>query len=90
MFYKNMLFTTPQILFCFSNAYSGQTIFDDWFISMFNVFLTTVPLAIRAIFDKDVYYKEWYKSSYGSGLMLKYMPLVKAYYPYLYTTQGKK
>lgn len=90
MFYKNILFTVPQILFNFSNAYSGQTFFDDWFITMFNVFFTTMPLAIRAIFDKDVYYKEWYDSTYSQESMLKFMPLVKTYYPYLYTKEGKR
>lgn len=59
MFYKNMIFTMPQIMFCFLNAYSGQTLFGDWYISMYNLFFTTIPVVIRAIFDKDVYYKQW-------------------------------
>ena len=55
-FYKNMLFTIPQFIFAFYCAYSGQTIFDDIYISMYNLIFTAFPLAVRAVFEQDVYY----------------------------------
>ncbi|KAL4486127.1 hypothetical protein ABPG72_012180 [Tetrahymena utriculariae] len=56
-FYKNMLFTIPQLYFSFYNAFSGQTIFDAWFISLYNLIFTALPLISRAVFDQDVNYK---------------------------------
>lgn len=55
-FYKNMLFTLPQFLVAFYNGYSGQTIFDDWYVTLYNVAFTSIPLIIRAIFEQDVSY----------------------------------
>lgn len=55
-FYKNMLFTIPQFIFAFYCGYSGQTIFDDVYISLYNLFFTSLPLVIRAILEQDVYY----------------------------------
>ena len=49
-FYKNMLFTFPQFLFAFYCGYSGQTIFEDWYIALYNLAFTSVPLIIRAVF----------------------------------------
>ena len=56
-FYKNMIFSVPQIIFCFYNGYSGQSVFDDWYISFYNLAWTSFPLIIKALFDKDFYYK---------------------------------
>ena len=50
-FYKNMIFTIPQVVFCFMNGFSGQSIFDDWYISFYNLAFTSMPLVIRAVFD---------------------------------------
>lgn len=55
-FYKNMLFTIPQFIFAFYCAYSGQTIFDDIYISLYNLIFTSFPLVVRAIFEQDVNY----------------------------------
>ena len=55
-FYKNMLFTIPQFLFAFYCAYSGQTVFDDWYVAFYNLLFTSVPLVIRAIFEQDINY----------------------------------
>ena len=55
-FYKNMLFTVPQFLFSFYCAYSGQTVFEDWYVSFYNLFFTSIPLIVRAVFEQDVYY----------------------------------
>ena len=55
-FYKNMLFTIPQLVFAFYCGYSGQTIFDDIYIALYNLLFTSVPLVVRAVLEQDVNY----------------------------------
>jgi magnesium-transporting ATPase (P-type) len=49
-----MVFTLPQMYYAFINAYSGQTIYDDWYITFYNLFFTSIPLMVKAIFDQDI------------------------------------
>ena len=56
-FYKNMVMTLPQFFYSFVCGFSGQTIFDDWYLTLYNMIFTCFPLLIRGIFDQDVYYK---------------------------------
>lgn len=53
-FYKNFVFTIPQFYFSFYCGYSGQTTFDDWYITFYNMILTALPLMARALLEKDV------------------------------------
>jgi magnesium-transporting ATPase (P-type) len=53
-FYKNFVFTINQLYYGFFNNFSGQTIFDDWFITFFNTTITATPLLARALFDQDL------------------------------------
>ena len=53
-FFKNFLFTLPQFFFAFYSGYSGQTIFDDWFVSFFNLVFTSLPLLFKALLDQDI------------------------------------
>ena len=53
-FFKNFLFTLPQFFFSFYSGYSGQTIFDDWFVSLFNLVFTSLPLLFKALLDQDI------------------------------------
>jgi phospholipid-transporting ATPase len=55
-FYKNMLFTLPQFIAAFFNGYSGQTIFDDIYITLYNLIFTALPLIVRAVLEQDVNY----------------------------------
>jgi len=55
-FYKNMLFTLPQFIAAFYNGFSGQTIFDDIYITLYNLMFTALPLLIRAVLEQDVNY----------------------------------
>ena len=55
-FFKNMLFTFPQFLLAFFCAYSGQSVYDDWFISFYNLIFTSVPLVVRAVLEQDINY----------------------------------
>ena len=53
-FYKNFVFTLVQFCYGFYNNFSGQTIMDDWFITLFNLLFTSLPLGVRAVMDFDV------------------------------------
>ena len=53
-FYKNFVFTILQFFFGFYCNFTGQTIIDDWFISLFNLLFTSLPLGARALLDHDV------------------------------------
>lgn len=55
-FYKNMLFTLPQFYLAFYVGASAQTIFDDWYVSLYNLAFTSIPLVVRAVFEQDVNY----------------------------------
>jgi phospholipid-transporting ATPase len=52
--YKNLVFTLPQFWFCFYCAFSGQTVYDDWYITMYNMVLTALPLMVKGLLEKDV------------------------------------
>ena len=53
-FYKNFVFTIVHFLYGFFNNFSGQTIIDDWFISLFNLVFTSIPLAVKGVIDIDL------------------------------------
>jgi len=53
-FYKNFVFTIIHFLFGFINDFSGQTIIDDWYIILYNLLFTSIPLAGRCILDYSV------------------------------------
>ena len=86
-FYKNMLFTIPQFVFAFYCGYSGQTIFDDIYISLYNLIFTSLPLVIRAVFEQDVNYvrpaKEATEDVSGSAAVVKPYVLQAQYSQYV-------
>ena len=53
-FYKNFVFTFVQFVFGFYCNFTGQTIIDDWFITLFNLLFTSLPLGARALLDHDI------------------------------------
>eukprot|EP00831_Metopus_contortus_P067497 TRINITY_DN6024_c0_g1_i3.p1 TRINITY_DN6024_c0_g1~~TRINITY_DN6024_c0_g1_i3.p1 ORF type:complete len:735 (-),score=91.35 TRINITY_DN6024_c0_g1_i3:486-2690(-) len=55
-FYKNAVFTLPQFYFAFLSGFSGQTIYDSWYISMYNLFFTCFPLLFKALLEHDVHH----------------------------------
>jgi len=50
-FYKNMVFTIPQFYFAFFSGLAGLSLFDDWYLTFYNLFFTSLPLIVRAVFD---------------------------------------
>ena len=81
-FYKNMLYTIPQLFFIFLNAYSGQSIFNDWYMTFYNMFFTSIPLAIKAVLDQDIHYAKFVNE--GGRLMYEEDILVRKLQPYFY------
>eukprot|EP01135_Chromosphaera_perkinsii_P001852 Nk52_evm1s212 gene=Nk52_evmTU1s212 len=53
-FYKNFTFAIVQLWFGFFNMFSGQTIYDDYYMAVFNVFFTSLPVMAMAIFEQVV------------------------------------
>ncbi|KAK7116638.1 phospholipid-transporting ATPase ID-like isoform X1 [Littorina saxatilis] len=53
-FYKNFAFTLCHFWFAFFCGFSAQTLFDPYFISLYNVFYTSLPILVLGIFDQDV------------------------------------
>ena len=53
-FYKNFCFTLQLFLYGFYCNFTGQTVIDDWFITVYNLIFTSLPLGWRAVLDLDV------------------------------------
>ena len=53
-FYKNIAFCTGQFLFMFFNNYSANTIFDSFFLVMYNTIYSSLPVLVFAILEKNI------------------------------------
>eukprot|EP00698_Gefionella_okellyi_P009875 TRINITY_DN2532_c0_g2_i1.p1 TRINITY_DN2532_c0_g2~~TRINITY_DN2532_c0_g2_i1.p1 ORF type:complete len:1126 (-),score=220.66 TRINITY_DN2532_c0_g2_i1:130-3507(-) len=53
-FYKNLAFTLCQLWFAIYSGFSGQTLYDQWIISTYNIIFTGLPPLFLGIFEKDV------------------------------------
>jgi len=49
-----MTFILPQLWFSFFMLFSGQTLYDDYSLALFNVVFTGLPPLFMGIFEKDV------------------------------------
>ena len=89
-FYKNMVFTICQFYFSFYCGYSGMTIYDDYYITFYNMLFTAGPLVVRAIIEQDIYYKFPVKinpdllQAFNNSSYTKEKQILKKYYPKLY------
>lgn len=54
-FYKNFMFTIPQIIFGFFCDFSGTTVFQSYYISSYNLIFTAFAVAARSLVNKDIY-----------------------------------
>jgi magnesium-transporting ATPase (P-type) len=41
-------------MFSYINGFSGQSIFDDFFITFYNLAFTAFPLGAKAVWDQDI------------------------------------
>ncbi|XP_038275520.1 probable phospholipid-transporting ATPase IM isoform X2 [Dermochelys coriacea] len=53
-FYKNFAFTLVHFWFGFFCGFSAQTVYDQWFITLFNIVYTSLPVLGMGLFDQDV------------------------------------
>uniref|UniRef100_A0A8C9SJS6 Phospholipid-transporting ATPase n=1 Tax=Scleropages formosus TaxID=113540 RepID=A0A8C9SJS6_SCLFO len=53
-FYKNFAFTLVHFWFGFFCGFSAQTVYDQWFITLFNIVYTSLPVLAMGLFDQDV------------------------------------
>ena len=68
-FYKNFVFSIVQFVYGFCCMGSGQTIIDDWFITLYNLVFTALPLGVQAITDFDILESD-------DKLICKFMPFL--------------
>ncbi|EXB29700.1 Putative phospholipid-transporting ATPase 5 [Morus notabilis] len=53
-FYKNIAFGLTLFYFEAFTGFSGQSIYDDWYMLSFNVILTSLPVISLGAFEQDV------------------------------------
>lgn len=53
-FYKNIAFGFTLFFFEAYASFSGQPVYNDWFLSLYNVFFTSLPVIALGVFDQDV------------------------------------
>jgi phospholipid-translocating P-type ATPase (flippase) len=54
MFYKNILLTVVQFYYTIQTGFSGQKMYSEYGIQVYNVNVTAFPIILLAIFDRDV------------------------------------
>ncbi|KAG5099545.1 hypothetical protein JHK82_044597 [Glycine max] len=53
-FYKNITFGFTLFLYEVYASFSGQAAYNDWFLSLYNVFFSSLPVIALGVFDQDV------------------------------------
>ncbi|KAG5357698.1 putative phospholipid-transporting ATPase DRS2 [Yarrowia sp. C11] len=53
-FYKNIALYMTQFWYTFFNGFSGQSIYESWTITFYNVFFTVLPPFVIGIFDQFI------------------------------------
>ncbi|XP_041009039.1 probable phospholipid-transporting ATPase 8 isoform X2 [Juglans microcarpa x Juglans regia] len=53
-FYKNITFGFTLFWFEALASFSGQPAYNDWYMSFYNVFFTSLPVIALGVFDQDV------------------------------------
>ena len=69
-FFKNLVFTLVQGYFAFISGFSGQTVWDDWYLLLFNSAITAAGIVCYSLWDQDVNYR--------------LEPVIKRFWPLLY------
>ncbi|KAL0694369.1 hypothetical protein Bca4012_061549 [Brassica carinata] len=60
-FYKNITFGVTLFLYESYTSFSAQPAYNDWFLSLFNVFFSSLPVIALGVFDQDVSARFCYK-----------------------------
>lgn len=72
-FHKNLVFTLPQFWFGWYNGFSGQSFYDDAYLTMFNTIVTAIAICTLGIWDQDINDED-----------KKTNELTEIFYPFLY------
>ncbi|EGR27787.1 phospholipid-translocating p-type flippase family protein, putative [Ichthyophthirius multifiliis] len=71
-FFKNILLVLPQFWYGFTNWFSGQTLYNSFIYQLFNIFFSSLPVMVYAIYDQEypdhVLTKNKKKNYYEQGL----------------------
>ncbi|KAF7663385.1 hypothetical protein LDENG_00213100 [Lucifuga dentata] len=73
-FYKNFTFTFVHFWYAFFCGFSAQTVYDEWFITLYNLVYTALPVLGMSLFDQDVN-DRWsfqYPQLYSPGQLNQY------------------
>ena len=73
-FYKNVALTMPQYFYAYFCGFSAMTVFDEWYIQLYNIVFTAMPVILLGVFDCDVHprldgnvYSEYLPNLYYAG-----------------------
>ncbi|XP_051786040.1 LOW QUALITY PROTEIN: phospholipid-transporting ATPase ID-like [Erpetoichthys calabaricus] len=68
-FYKNFTFTLVHFWYAFFCGFSAQTVYDEWFITFYNLVYTSLPVLGMSLFDQDIndHWSMEYPELYGPG-----------------------
>ncbi|XP_029548302.1 phospholipid-transporting ATPase IC-like isoform X1 [Salmo trutta] len=53
-FYKNFAFTLVHFWYSFFSGFSAQVAYEDWFITLYNVMYSSLPVLLVGLLDQDV------------------------------------
>ncbi|XP_054468772.1 phospholipid-transporting ATPase IC [Anoplopoma fimbria] len=53
-FFKNFAFTLVHFWYSFFNGYSAQVTYEDWFITLYNLAYSNLPVLLVGLLDQDV------------------------------------
>ena len=53
-FYKNITFGLTLFLYEASTTFSAQPAYNDWFLSLYSVFFSSLLVVAMGVFDQDV------------------------------------
>ncbi|XP_038706602.1 probable phospholipid-transporting ATPase 4 isoform X2 [Tripterygium wilfordii] len=73
-FYKNIAFGLTLFYFEAFTGFSGQSVYDDWYMLLFNVVLTSLPVISLGVFEQDVSSEVCLQDTWVDGQWSLYLP----------------
>lgn len=52
--YKNIAFGLTLFYYELYTSFSGEVLYDDWYMALFNVILTSLPVISLGVLEQDV------------------------------------
>ena len=72
----------------FSSGFSGQTLYDDWYITFYNVIFTGLSVLVWAIYERDINLYE-HSDEIDENADARVTDILDNYYPHAYLTGQK-